>query len=337
MTTSPGINVDTINKQKQKSLSSISGVEAVEGQNQKDDIEFQIGSKRSLEQHNDCVSIADNTKSKKVKIEGLNYTGGIDDINREIEELFGYSDSVHDDGMTGMTGMTEMTEQDAALADALVNEMYQPSEQVLTPPYGKNDDISVKEQLNLMVETSDNSHSESCVLPTPSPPPSSVSGTQEDLKAADQNLSSISVPAAASPVQARASALYKMVDVHTISSNIADIKSKIMSFHSLMTTYSALKSAYTQVCLLSKNLKMEVTQSQKKIMLLESRNRELVNRLEKSNRDVDHLKSVIRALPDQGTILRKMASLESEVQKKSQELAQLKAKCKDDVYLVLDD
>ncbi|KAK9371182.1 hypothetical protein V1509DRAFT_613855 [Lipomyces kononenkoae] len=141
------------------------------------------------------------------------------------------------------------------------------------------------------------------MLPTPSPPPSA------ELLA-----------------QQRDSSLVAAIDVLQMSKNIAEVKSRILSTHLVITTYTAMKSAYIHVCALSKSLTRQLELARRRISELERKNSQLAGKLEGSNAQVEELKAIIRSLPDQGEVLRNIAQLEMDNIKKAKEIQRLRLK-----------
>ncbi|KAK9322134.1 hypothetical protein V1517DRAFT_324440 [Lipomyces orientalis] len=141
------------------------------------------------------------------------------------------------------------------------------------------------------------------MLPTPSPPPSTIVLAQQSNNS-----------------------LVASIDVLKMTKNIAEVKSRILSTHSVITTYTAMKSAYIQVCTLSKSLTRQLALARRRISELENKNSQLAGKLSRSHAKVEELKGIIRSLPDQGEILRNIAQLEMDNIKKTKEIQRLRLK-----------
>ncbi|KAK9478316.1 hypothetical protein V1514DRAFT_367953 [Lipomyces japonicus] len=109
-----------------------------------------------------------------------------------------------------------------------------------------------------------------------------------------------------------------------VSKNISEVKSRIINTHSLMTTYAAMKSAYTQVCALSKSLTTQLATTKKSISELEKKNVQLAVLAKARGKKIEELTGIIKSLPDQGEILRSINELEAEVAAKDKELEALR-------------
>ncbi|KAK9466331.1 hypothetical protein V1512DRAFT_284075 [Lipomyces arxii] len=122
-------------------------------------------------------------------------------------------------------------------------------------------------------------------------------------------------------------ALIAAINVLKMSQNIAEVKSRIISTHTIMTTYSTMKYAYVQVCNLTKSLSSQLVMAKKQIKDLERKNGQLAAQAKTSNAKVEELKRVIQSLPDQGEILRNIAQLEVENIRKAKEIHRLRTIC----------
>ena len=117
--------------------------------------------------------------------------------------------------------------------------------------------------------------------------------------------------------------LVASINVLEMSKNIAEVKSRILSTHSAITTYTAMKSAYVHVCALSKSLATQLELARRRVSELEHKNLQLAGKLDASNVKVEDLKAIIRSLPDQGEVLRNIAQLEMDNIKKAKEIQRL--------------
>ncbi|KAK9452026.1 uncharacterized protein V1518DRAFT_410174 [Limtongia smithiae] len=130
------------------------------------------------------------------------------------------------------------------------------------------------------------------MLPTPSPSPSIESDTQS-------------------------------VELTKVLKNITELKSRILSTHSAVTTYAAIKSAYAQVCDYSASQAQLLAQERQKVAELEHRNGILAHKLRAANIKVTQLQKVTQLIPNPGVILRKIASLQDELAAKNRLIEQL--------------
>ncbi|KAK9463701.1 uncharacterized protein V1516DRAFT_55701 [Lipomyces oligophaga] len=113
-------------------------------------------------------------------------------------------------------------------------------------------------------------------------------------------------------------------EADTLKRNLADAKTKILSQHSLVTTYAALKSAYTQVCETSRTNAQQLSASRRQLTDLEQRYTVMANKARAATAKADELMGVIKRLPDQSEILKTISRLEQEVVSKNRQLETLK-------------
>ncbi|KAK9330069.1 hypothetical protein V1520DRAFT_341525 [Lipomyces starkeyi] len=221
-----------------------------------------------------------------------------DEYDPEIEELFNSpTDSSHTSLEDSEHCNAGKSQEEISLSHE-TDIIYEPicTTDSLTPPY---------EGVELCRSQSAECHPnrQHPMLPTPSPPPSA------DMLA-----------------QQRDNSLVASIDVLKMSKNIAEVKSRILSAHSVITTYTAMKSAYIQVCALSKSLSRQLALARRRISELEHKNSQLSGKLKSSNAKVEELKAIIRSLPDQGEVLRNIAQLEIDNIKKAKEIQRLRLK-----------
>ncbi|KAK7204260.1 hypothetical protein BZA70DRAFT_280365, partial [Myxozyma melibiosi] len=114
-----------------------------------------------------------------------------------------------------------------------------------------------------------------------------------------------------------------------LSSNLAETKAEILKTHSLVTTYSALKSAYVQVCNINKTQSAHLALYKQRSSEFEKRANTANSKLRVANKKVDELMGIIRRLPDQGSILRDISVLERDLKEKAAEIERLKLLHKD--------
>jgi hypothetical protein len=214
-----------------------------------------------------------------------------DEYDPEIEELFNSSNTSFEDSEHCNAGKSQ--EQISLSHETDI--IYEPicTSDSLTPPY-EGAELCRSQSAEC---DPDRQHP---MLPTPSPPPSA------DMLA-----------------QQRDNSLVASIDVLKMSKNIAEVKSRILSAHSVITTYTAMKSAYIQVCALSKSLTGQLALARRRIAELEHKNSQLSGKLKSSNAKVEELKAIIRSLPDQGEVLRNIAQLEIDNIKKAKEIQRL--------------
>ncbi|KAK9470136.1 uncharacterized protein V1510DRAFT_405281 [Dipodascopsis tothii] len=126
-----------------------------------------------------------------------------------------------------------------------------------------------------------------------------------------------------------------------VAGQIATIKTRILSTHTLVTTYTALKNAYTQVCAQVRTLTAQNASLRRRAATLERRagdveaalRRESV-RAEASAKEVRRLKDIILSLPDQATVLRRIATLERDLRLKTAEVERLRGPAPTDCVVV---
>ncbi|KAJ8098323.1 hypothetical protein POJ06DRAFT_149352 [Lipomyces tetrasporus] len=223
-----------------------------------------------------------------------------DEYDPEIDQLFNSpTDStrttVEDAETNGGSGRDEVSSFHG------IDTTYEgvPASDTLTPPY---EDVEFR--LSQSEECGPQRSPQSqAMLPTPSPPPSAIALAQQSNNS-----------------------LVASIDVLKMEKNIAEVKSRILSTHSVITTYTAMKSAYIQVCTLSKSLTRQLALARRRISELEHKNSQLAGKLNRSNAKVEELKGIIRSLPDQGEVLRNIAQLEMDNIKKSKEIQRLHLK-----------
>ncbi|KAK9493219.1 hypothetical protein V1508DRAFT_416655 [Lipomyces doorenjongii] len=224
-----------------------------------------------------------------------------DEYDPEIEELFNsptdsshtsFEDSEHCNVGSGQEEISLSHETDIICERICTSDS-------LTPPY---EDVELCRSQSAENDPHRQQKSQP-MLPTPSPQPSS------DMLA-----------------QQLDNSLVASIDVLKMSKNIAEVKSRILSAHSVITTYTAMKSAYIQVCALSKSLTRQLALARGRISELEHKNSQLSGKLKRSNAKVEELKVIIRSLPDQGEVLRNIAQLEIDNIKKAKEIQRLRLK-----------
>ncbi|KAK9238126.1 hypothetical protein V1525DRAFT_456138 [Lipomyces kononenkoae] len=219
-----------------------------------------------------------------------------EEYDPEIEELFNSPD-VTVAGSGSCDGGSGQEEVSASHGTDIAHERICRSDS-LTPPYeGVELCLSQSEE----VDSHGPPPKSHPMLPTPSPPPSTDTLAQQ-----------------------RDNYLVASIDVLQMSKNIAEVKSRILSTHSVITTYTAMKSAYIHVCALSKSVTRQLELARRRISELERKNSQLAGKLEGSNAKVEELKAIIRSLPDQGEVLRNIAQLEMDNIKKAKEIQRLR-------------
>ncbi|KAK9388594.1 hypothetical protein V1515DRAFT_597404 [Lipomyces mesembrius] len=224
-----------------------------------------------------------------------------DEYDPEIEELFNSpTDSSHSSFEDSERSNVGSGQEEISLSHetGIICERICTSDS-LTPPY-EGVELCRSQSADCDPHRQQKSHP---MLPTPSPQPSA------DMLA-----------------QQLDNSLVASIDVLKISKNIAEVKSRILSAHSVITTYTAMKSAYIQVCALSKSLTRQLALARRRISELEHKNSQLTGKLKSSNAKVEELKVIIRSLPDQGEVLRNIAQLEIDNIKKAKEIQRLRLK-----------
>ncbi|KAK9382365.1 uncharacterized protein V2V93DRAFT_367064 [Kockiozyma suomiensis] len=143
-------------------------------------------------------------------------------------------------------------------------------------------------------------------------------------------ISAISTPTVSSP-QAKGSTQAELPSTVTVdraailSQNLTDTKNLILKTNSLLTTYAALKSAYTQVCTINKTQSTQLAYYKQRMAETTRQVSTANNKARIANKKVEELMQIIKRLPDQGEILRKISVLEHDLSEKNAELEVLKS------------